>query len=88
MRPIPQNPTALPAPVIDAATGQSLLTQWWVPPVASMIIRGLISLVVCGALAYEHSGHDRRRTRTELVLATRDHQVSPLVGYVADATSG
>lgn len=42
------SPMVLPAPVLDAAAGQSPLTQWWVPAVALLITLVLSALVIRG----------------------------------------
>lgn len=54
MRQIPQNPIALPGPVVDAVAGSSPLTQWWVPGAAFVI-----ALVLTGAVLSQR----RRRPR-------------------------
>lgn len=46
VRPIPQNPIVLPAPVLDAAAGQSPLTQWWVPVVALLVALALTAWIL------------------------------------------
>ncbi len=54
------NPIALPGPVVDAVTGSSPLTQWWVPTVALVV-----AVVVTGVVLSQR----RRRPRWLMVLA-------------------